>query len=139
MAIEKRTGSIQRPDFSMVWLGSALRVSVPNGSFKTCFCLKELARRASEGFTVRICLQQDLSTANLLRTPLQFLNHLVTNQTLRIRNGMFRSVPELEQAIRDDIAHHNTHSKNFVWAKKAEDILAKVTRARSALNKISSE
>lgn len=57
----------------------------------------------------------------------------------RIRNGVFRSVAELEHAIRDDIAHHNAHPKTFVWTKKAEDILAKVARARSALNKIPSE
>ena len=57
----------------------------------------------------------------------------------RIRNGVFRSMAELEHAIRDDIAHHNAHPKTFVWTKKAEDILAKVARARSALNKIPSE
>ncbi len=57
----------------------------------------------------------------------------------RIRNGVFRSVAELEQAIRDYIAHHNAHPKTFVWTKKAEDILAKVTRARASLNKIPSE
>jgi len=57
----------------------------------------------------------------------------------RIRNGVFRSVAELEQAILDYIAHHNAHPKTFVWTKKAEDILAKVTRARASLNKIPSE
>jgi transposase len=56
----------------------------------------------------------------------------------RIRNGVFRSVAELEQAIRDYIDHHNAHPKSFVWTKKAEDILEKVTRARNALNKIPS-
>lgn len=56
----------------------------------------------------------------------------------RIRNGVFRSVAELEQAIRDYIDHHNAHPKSFVWTKKAADILEKVTRARNALNKIPS-
>jgi transposase len=56
----------------------------------------------------------------------------------RIRNGVFRSVPELEQAIRDYIDHHNANPKAFVWTKKAEDILEKVARARKALNKIPS-
>lgn len=56
----------------------------------------------------------------------------------RIRNGVFRSVQQLEQAIRDYIAHHNANPTTFVWTKKAEDILAKVTRARAALNKIPS-
>lgn len=56
----------------------------------------------------------------------------------RIRNGVFRSVQELEQAIRDYIDHHNAHPKSFVWTKKAEDILEKVARARKALDKIPS-
>ena len=54
----------------------------------------------------------------------------------RIRNGVFRSVAELEQAIREYIEYHNAHPKSFVWTKKAEDILEKVARARNALNKI---
>ena len=53
----------------------------------------------------------------------------------RIRNGVFRSVAELEQAIRNYIAHHNAHPQSFVWTKKAEDILEKVRRARTALDK----
>ena len=40
--------------------------------------------------------------------------------------------------IREFIDHHNADPKSFVWTKKAEDILAKVTRARAALNKIPS-
>ena len=53
----------------------------------------------------------------------------------RLRNGVFKSVVELEQAIRDYIDHHNAHPKSFVWTKKAADILEKVARARNALNK----
>jgi transposase len=56
----------------------------------------------------------------------------------RIRNGVFRSVQELEQAIRDSIQHHNANPKAFVWTKKAEDILEKVSRARKALDKLPS-
>jgi hypothetical protein len=51
---------------------------------------------------------------------------------------VFRSVQQLEQAIRDYIADHNANPTTFVWTKKAEDILAKVSRARAALNKIPS-
>jgi transposase len=56
----------------------------------------------------------------------------------RIRNGIFRSVAELKPAIRDYIDHHNANPKSFVWTKKAEDILEKVARARTALNKVPS-
>jgi len=57
----------------------------------------------------------------------------------RIRNGVFRSVAELEAAIEDYIEHHNANPKLFVWTKKAEDILEKVARARKALDKIPSD
>lgn len=56
----------------------------------------------------------------------------------RIRNGVFRSVQELEQEIREYIAHHNANPKAFVWTKKAEDILEKVARAHKALDKLPS-
>jgi len=56
----------------------------------------------------------------------------------RIRQGVFTSVPELEAAINDYIAVHNANPKPFIWTAKASDILAKVTRARAALNKITS-
>lgn len=56
----------------------------------------------------------------------------------RIRNGVFRSVPELEKAICDYIDHHNANPKSFVWTKSAEQILEKVARARKSLNKIPS-
>ena len=57
----------------------------------------------------------------------------------RIRNGVFKSVAQLQQAIRDYIDHHNANPKTFIWSRKAEDILEKVARARAALNKIPSE
>ena len=53
----------------------------------------------------------------------------------RIRRGVFTSVPELEAAIDEYIAAHNAKPKPFIWTAKASDILAKVTRARAALNK----
>jgi transposase len=51
----------------------------------------------------------------------------------RIRRGIFRSVPELEEAIHTYIAKHNAAPKPFVWTASANDILAKVSRARKAL------
>lgn len=57
----------------------------------------------------------------------------------RIRNGVFRSVEELIQAIRDFIDHHNANPTTFIWTKQAADILEKVARARAALNKIPSD
>ena len=56
----------------------------------------------------------------------------------RIRRGVFTSVPELATAINEYIAVHNAKPKPFIWTAKATDILAKVTRARAALNKSTS-
>ena len=53
----------------------------------------------------------------------------------RIRRGVFASVTELGAAINAYIASHNANPKPFIWTTKASDILAKVTRARVALNK----
>jgi transposase len=53
----------------------------------------------------------------------------------RIRRGTFRNVEQLIQAIMDYIQEHNRSPKPFVWTAKAEEILAKVQRARNVLDK----
>jgi len=52
----------------------------------------------------------------------------------RLRNGVFRSVPELTQAINDYIIHHNKNPKPFIWTAQAKDILEKVIRANRRLS-----
>jgi transposase len=51
----------------------------------------------------------------------------------RIRRGVFRSVPELVTAIEEYIRCHNEDPKPFVWTKKAEDIIAKVSRCKAVI------
>ena len=51
----------------------------------------------------------------------------------RIRRGVFKSVAELESAIKDYIAHNNANPKPFVWTKSANDIILKVNRGRASL------
>jgi len=46
----------------------------------------------------------------------------------RIRRGVFRSVKELEAAIREYIEVHNEDPKPFVWTKTADQILASIAR-----------
>jgi transposase len=46
----------------------------------------------------------------------------------RIRRGVFRSVRELEAAIREYIDVHNENPKPFVWTKTADQILASLAR-----------
>jgi hypothetical protein len=53
----------------------------------------------------------------------------------RIRSGVFRSVNELVDAIMEYVEHHNADPKTFVWTRKADDILAKVARAKAARDK----
>ena len=56
----------------------------------------------------------------------------------RIRRGVFRSFPELEEAIQGYLALHNPEPKPFIWTAKAADILEKVKRARASLYKVPS-
>lgn len=46
----------------------------------------------------------------------------------RIRRGVFTSVSNLQQAIRQFIREHNKTSKPFVWTKPADALLAKIAR-----------
>ena len=46
----------------------------------------------------------------------------------RIRRGVFRSVKDLESAIREFIDVHNEDPKPFVWTRTADQILASVAR-----------
>jgi len=53
----------------------------------------------------------------------------------RLRRGTFRSVDPLIEAIMAFIKEHNDNPQAFAWTAKAEDILAKVRRAREVLDK----
>src|SRR6266849_1395845 len=50
----------------------------------------------------------------------------ITNK--RIRRGVFRSVKELEAAIREYIEVHNENPKPFVWTRTADQILESIAR-----------
>jgi hypothetical protein len=52
----------------------------------------------------------------------------------RLRRGVFPSILELIEALDAYVDAHNETPKPFIWTKKATDILAKVIRARAALN-----
>jgi transposase len=57
----------------------------------------------------------------------------------RIRRGTFRNVPQLIHAIMDYIDNDNKSPRPFVWTAKADDILAKIRRAKQILDKMQSE
>jgi len=46
----------------------------------------------------------------------------------RIRRGVFKSVPDLQDAILRYIQEHNQNAKPFVWTKSADEIFAKLSR-----------
>jgi hypothetical protein len=46
----------------------------------------------------------------------------------RIRRGVFRSIADLQAAIKRYLKEHNDNPKPFVWTKPADDILAKLSR-----------
>jgi len=52
----------------------------------------------------------------------------------RLKRGVFRDVEELINALDEYVDRHNGQPKPFIWTASAKDILAKVKRARKALN-----
>ena len=80
----------------------------------------------------RIHLHFTPTSASWLNMVERFFRDLTTR---RLRNGVFQSVTQLEAAIADYIAIHNAAPKPFIWTAKAADILAKVSRAKAALDK----
>ena len=59
--------------------------------------------------------------------------------TRRLRRGTHRSVKQLTAAIAAYVEDHNNHAHGYRWTAKAEDILAKVRRARATLDKVTSD
>ena len=57
----------------------------------------------------------------------------------RIRRGTFGNVDQLIRAITEFIEHNNQSPKPYVWTAEAEEILAKVQRARKTLDKLQSD
>ena len=95
----------------------------------------EAARGASPGkFRIVICSNFNGEATNVHFTPTygSWINLVerwfaeLTNK--RIRRGVFRSVKDLESAIREYIDVHNEDPKPFVWTKTADQILASIAR-----------
>lgn len=53
-----------------------------------------------------------------------------------LKRGSFISVDDLIGAIHEYFNSHNADPKPIIWTASASDILAKVKRARKALNKL---
>jgi len=75
------------------------------------------------------------TSASWLNMVERFFRNL-TDKSLR--RGVFHSVGNLVEAIEDHIAVHNEDPQPFIWTATACDILEKVKRGRSTLNKLQS-
>jgi transposase len=72
------------------------------------------------------------TSASWLNMVERFFRDITQN---RLRRGVFQDLEQLIMAIGEYIDGHNEDPKPFIWTAKANDILEKVTRAKTALNK----
>jgi transposase len=72
------------------------------------------------------------TSASWLNMVERFFRDLTHN---RLRRGVFQDLEQLIMAIGEYIDGHNQNPKPFIWTAKVNDILEKVTRAQTALNK----
>jgi transposase len=72
------------------------------------------------------------TSASWLNMVERFFRDLTCNQ---LRRGVFRDLEQLILAIGEYIDGHNQNPKPFIWTATANDILQKVTRAQTVLNK----
>jgi transposase len=72
------------------------------------------------------------TSASWLNMVERFFRDITHN---RLRRGVFQDLEQLIMAIGEYIDGHNQNPKPFIWTAKANDILEKVTRAQTALNK----
>ncbi len=72
------------------------------------------------------------TSASWLNMVERFFRDLTHN---RLRRGVFQDLEQLIMAIGEYIDGQNKNPKPFIWTAKANDILEKVTRAQTALNK----
>lgn len=73
------------------------------------------------------------TSASWLNMVERFFRDLSEN---RLRRGVFRSVPELVEAVESYVAVHNLAPKPFIWTASSTDILEKVKRGRAKLDKL---
>jgi transposase len=86
--------------------------------------------------TKRVYLHFTPTSSSWLNLVERFFALLTEKQ---LRQGVHTSVVELEQCLKDYLSHHNEQPNPIVWTKSAEEILAKVERARARLDNLQYE
>jgi transposase len=97
------------------------------GAHKTAKVKKWLGKHS------RFIMHFTPTSASWINMIERFFSELTTK---RIRRGVFRSVKELETAIKDFIQKHNKNPKIFTWTKDADTILAKVNKCTELLGTV---
>ena len=88
-----------------------------------------VAVNRGSGIDVTLNLRVFIAASSPTRVPQTLVERWFAELTnKRIRRGVFRSVKELEAAIREYIDVHNEDPKPFVWTKTADQILASIAR-----------
>ena len=88
------------------------------------------ARQRRQHGSDRIVLHFTPTSSSWLNLVERFFRDLTEDV---VREGSFASVPDLVRAITDYLAEHNLAPKRYLWNAKGEDVLAKILRARAAL------
>jgi transposase len=81
---------------------------------------------------VRFHVRFTPTSASWLNMVERFFRDLTQN---RLRRGVFQDLEQLIMAIGEYIDGHNQKPKPFIWTAKASDILEKVARAQTAIDK----
>lgn len=90
-------------------------------------------RRQRKGFGVdRMVLHFIPTSSSWMNLVERFFRDLTEEV---VREGSFRSTEELTNAMTGYLAERNLKPKRYVWKAKGEEILAKIRRAREALEK----
>jgi transposase len=118
--VERRTHDYKRHGTTSLFAALELKTSMDNyGTHKTATIRKWFAKRP------RFHVHYTPTYGSWINLVERWFAEL-TNK--RIRRGVFRSVKELEVAIREYIEVHNQDPKPFVWTRTADQILDSIAR-----------
>lgn len=90
------------------------------------------ARHRKQHGTDRLVMHFTPTSSSWMNLVERFFRDLTEDA---IREGSFTSVRELQTAIEEYLAQRNLAPKRYVWRKRGEEILAKIQRAKAAMEK----
>ena len=88
-------------------------------------------RHARAYGTERIVLHFTPTSSSWMNLVERFFRDLTEDA---IREGSFTSIRDLEQAIESYLSDRDENPKRYIWKAEGQEILAKIHRARTAMN-----